>query len=1760
MANWNLSVDLRGHGNDLAQALKSSAKHARRLATAARDAKNDVKELGQASQTASRHVRSLGSEARTTARRLTALGDGAQNAARRLGRYGDAAQRANRHVNSLGDNSRTTGRQLARMSGQIDTAVRDLLRLAQAAQRADARLNRVGGSTRGMRRYADETGRARRELMSVANLLTGGAFAIGGAELLKMGGEYQQAMNTFGAVTGATAMQMQRAAATADQLGNDLSLPAASATDAAEAMVELAKAGFRTDQAISATRASLQLAAAAQINAADSAKYLGDMMDQFGMGADQASVAADTLAATANAASGDIIDIYYAMKYAGPVAHGLGVTMQEAASAVGMLGKAGILGQTAGTTLRGMMANLAAPTPQMIEGLKAMGIEAWDAQGNFKGLRHVIDGLSKAQHHMTQQDFAAAVKKSMGKPAMSGAIALAHQGVDSFDALMSAVSDTGAASDIAAAKGKGLAGAMLQLKTQAKQTGLTIYDGLAPGLEFLTRGTTSLLARATPKIKQFFDYFNDAATLFGPDLAAAAREELAGIADAAADLAGPFKDLGTDALAALLHILITGGTLAAEVLSALAEGAEPVVDALSGLTGEGNTAATTLDLVVTVLDLAATAAGALAGALGPLGHLVGGLVSMFAALPGPIQQFVLAALLVRRLQPGMAGLASTVSGRVTGAFRSLNQQMAVQRSLAAASGMTISRYGAAFAVLQTRVPVIGRMGAAFRTAQSHATGFAGTLRGIGAASASAARSMGSGLMGALGGPWGLAITAATVGLGVLASRQQQAAAAAAEHQNQIQSLSQALRESNGVVDESVRAIATENLMNTKVKTTLDGQQRLVDLARKAKVPMSDLVDAYTNQGTSLSRLQRELKATAAAQTTIAMDPETGQSGKALTVQGRAATDLRKSLGGLSGDFKKAAADARDYNNGVKGAGDGVSAYSRLKDAVGALADKTADADSRTRALRDALDLLSGGSVSLQAAQARVNEAVTNATEAMQGGIDKADGWGKALLKTNGQLDTTSKNGQALFNTLNTISDGSASASIAAFDFAQSQGKSLPDSLKAARSEMEKNRAAAIGLAKDYGLNAEQAARVADSMGLIPGQVSILLQTQGVDQTLAELLAVQAEFEQTPDSKTIKVDALGDEAKKELEDLGYKIKLIPGTREYKITAPTDEARRQLDLLIGKLGSTNGKNIKVDADVQETIADLEAVKKKVASTKGKTITMRAPTAAAREELEALGFKIRNTKGKNVVITVPTGSQRAGVDGLRGAINSLRDRSITVTTRHVTINETVNKTAGSLADALRKQARNARKNADGGVFDYFNDGGIQRGGIQHFAKGSENHVAQIAPGGSWRVWAEDETQGEGYVPFARSKRPRSRAITEEIVRRLGGDPAGIQWNADGSVTDWRYDPQTGSLYSSSDAGAAGHKTKKVKIKGKVKEIEYFDVGAVEKKLKSAGKATQAWNKDLEKVADRVGGDVAEALAAMGKDGVKLADKMAKGSTKYINQMAKALRDLQKTAKASLTDYTRQLDKANKLDKTFSDNLAKLAAQGYGDLAAQLAEQNDEAAMDLAAAAVKDKGKAGKANKAAKTANNALTADQVSQLVSIIAGIKNSKTGIHDVAATTGLGEDDIIAVATKATKQIKSALGSRAGRFLADLAKAQKGMAYENGGIRAGMYATQAGIIRFAEPSTHGEAYVPFAPSKRGAATSVLADVAGRFGYGLTPASGAGGQVVIIREKAPLVGSQTWHVTSGGSADDTARKVDANNSYQLRRLARGGVGARG
>ena len=58
----------------------------------------------------------------------------------------------------------------------------------------------------------------------------------------------------------------------------------------------------------------------------------------------------------------------------------------------------------------------------------------------------------------------------------------------------------------------------------------------------------------------------------------------------------------------------------------------------------------------------------------------------------------------------------------------------------------------------------------------------------------------------------------------------------------------------------------------------------------------------------------------------------------------------------------------------------------------------------------------------------------------------------------------------------------------------------------------------------------------------------------------------------------------------------------------------------------------------------------------------------------------------------------------------------------------------------------------------------------GFSPFARHAEGHVAQVAPAGSWRLWAEPETGGEAYIPLASSKRARSTALLAQVAAHFG------------------------------------------------------------------------------------------------------------------------------------------------------------------------------------------------------------------------------------------------------------------------------------------------------------------------------------------------------------------------------------------------------
>ena len=120
-------------------------------------------------------------------------------------------------------------------------------------------------------------------LASTSAFLAGAAAITALARAVGFATSFNSQLAVFAATTGATASQMEQVSEAAKALGRDLTLPGVSATDAAIAMTELAKAGLSVQDAIDGTRGVLQLAGAAGIDFAQATEIAASAINAFGL-------------------------------------------------------------------------------------------------------------------------------------------------------------------------------------------------------------------------------------------------------------------------------------------------------------------------------------------------------------------------------------------------------------------------------------------------------------------------------------------------------------------------------------------------------------------------------------------------------------------------------------------------------------------------------------------------------------------------------------------------------------------------------------------------------------------------------------------------------------------------------------------------------------------------------------------------------------------------------------------------------------------------------------------------------------------------------------------------------------------------------------------------------------------------------------------------------------------------------------------------------------------------------------------------------------------------------------------------------------------------------------------------------------------------------------------------------------------------------------------------------------------------------------
>ena len=318
------------------------------------------------------------------------------------------------------------------------------------------------------------------------------------SEVVAVGTKYKSQLNTMAAVSQATAGQMDAVRAKARELGNDISLTGISASDAAVAMTELTKSGLTVAQSMEASKGTLQLAAAAQIDAAQAATIQGQALQVFGLGAKEASRVSDILTGSANASAAKITDVAQALQQAGTVSHAFGVSIDDTSTAIAMFANAGITGSDAGTLLRTSLLALANQGQPAQKAIRDLGLTVYDAKGKFVGLPSLIGQLNAASNRMTEEQYQAATATLFGSNAIRFASIAAGKTTEDFNALKEAITRQGQAAEVAAAQTKGLPGALERLANAKEDLTLGLFEVLQDDLVVAVDAGTAALGKIGP--------------------------------------------------------------------------------------------------------------------------------------------------------------------------------------------------------------------------------------------------------------------------------------------------------------------------------------------------------------------------------------------------------------------------------------------------------------------------------------------------------------------------------------------------------------------------------------------------------------------------------------------------------------------------------------------------------------------------------------------------------------------------------------------------------------------------------------------------------------------------------------------------------------------------------------------------------------------------------------------------------------------------------------------------------------------------------------------------------------------------------------------------------------------------------------------------------------------------------------------------------------------------------------------------------------
>ncbi|CAI0716659.1 phage tail tape measure protein, TP901 family, core region [Serratia liquefaciens] len=557
-------------------------------------------------------------------------------------------------------------------SGAIQSAIR---RTEQYNQQLERERQRLAAVTQAQARYsrAKETGsKLRGDGMGMA--LGAGAAGYAGGTFLAPAVGFDEEMSRVQALTrlDKSSSQLADLRAQAKKLGAETAF---TTRDAASGQAFLAMAGFTPQSIQAALPGVLNMALAGGMELGESADIGSNILSQFTLPAGEMDRVSDVLTAAFTRTNTDLRNLGDTMKYAGPVASKLGISLEEAAGMAGILANNGLRGSDAGTAMRASLARLASPPKAAAKALKELGVSVADASGKMRPAETILLDLYNATKKYGQVDQVGFFKDIAGEEAFVGLQTLvAGAGSGALQKLIGELKKAaGESAAVAKTMADNLGGDLKNLDSAWEGFRIQVEETADGPLRKLTQGLSDAITATSEWVKENPRLAQTTLLVAGGLIALVAALGIASIATGL--LIGPLAKLH------LGFTLLTGG-----------RGLLGTISALRGFVGAGGNAMARMSGWSRILASLSGGFRGLLGSLAPLRSMLMGAFMSPAAALGSLTRGV--AGLVLRLSglPAIWGLITGAISVLGGVLSFLLSPIGLVGAAFVAAGVLIWRY------------------------------------------------------------------------------------------------------------------------------------------------------------------------------------------------------------------------------------------------------------------------------------------------------------------------------------------------------------------------------------------------------------------------------------------------------------------------------------------------------------------------------------------------------------------------------------------------------------------------------------------------------------------------------------------------------------------------------------------------------------------------------------------------------------------------------------------------------------------------------------------------------------------------------------------------------------------------------------------------------------------------------------------------------------------------------------------------------------